>query len=249
MVLGARYGLLLIPAFFGLVYVLVVKRVEAKTICIVAALTIFIPFLHYAMYFHESMFVLFILIAGIFLLTFLEDHNNLFAHKKIIFGIFKQRGYVVVILFLCGTLVFSAYTTIYRTSNIDEDTGFGNVMTADTYNAGLYSDTMNFNITGGSYINRVISISGQNNNLAYSVIVWERRAEFPSLSDIHGWYVFLKQPYGTAEVYIPPADWPVHVIPSGTTSEYKNVRYILFRSSDTSLVSVKIGRASCRERV
>jgi len=234
-VLGARYGFVLIPAVFGLVCLLATNRIDAKLFCVVAALLLFIPFINVAMYFLESIYILFSLVAGVFLLLFLHDYWNIFSERRKLIIKIKKYGNIIVVLFLVCTLLFSIYTTEYRFSNVDEETGQGNVLTEDTFNAGVYVNAYNLNVTLGKNANRVNAISGHINSIAYSEIVWSEQSSVPGLTDFYGWFDYLKRPYGNAEIYVPAPPLPIYAGYPPTIKSLNDPGYVLFINSDTYL--------------
>lgn len=237
-VIGARYGLFLIPAVLGIIYLVVTKRIETRGFCVLAAILVFLPFIHLAMYLNESLILLFIFMSGIFLMTLLHDYWNVISEKKKSYKLIRKYGSIMVILFLGCSLIFSIYTTEYRFSNVDEDTGYGNTMTDSTYNAGIYARTNDLNVTGGPSSLRVEAISGQINSITYTEIIWQTGTELPHYSDILGWYRFLKQPYGSAEINLPLSNRPVYAVHGSHLGYVENDGCILFASSDTYLVAV-----------
>lgn len=171
-------------------------------------------------------------------MTFLHEPSSELTEKRKYKKIIKKHGTLAVTIFMTCTLLFSIYTIQYRFSNVDEETGFGNVMTTDTYNAALFTQANELNVTGGQYYNRVSAISGQLNNIAYNEITFQTNPHLPELSDMLGWYNFLKRPFGTAEIYVPLADWPVHAIMSNQLDNTNYVGYVLFANSEMYLVTI-----------
>lgn len=238
-ILGARIGLFIIAGTLGLLYILFKTRLNINILYLVLATLVFLPFIHYVMYVHEALSILFFIFGAIMVIAILEWKPKI-KLKKVNWIIIKTIP-IGLTVFLVGALIFSLYTTTYRYSDEDKETGYGNYMTVETYDAALFARTYNIEIDEGFYSARVKAISGELYNVSINDIYWIEHKGLPDITDLWGWYSFLKNPSGNAEILERYKPIKVLTISSSELSNNKKTDYILFASSDIIVVRVLNG--------